>query len=160
MKPFSKSTGPRLSADLVDRLQDLIETNIDSSNNLNDAAEHIKDDAIAQLFRDIARQRSLFAEELKRFVRDSGEDPKKDGTLRGAAHRAWLDIRAAINAGNPYVVLIEVEREEDRIKHAYNDLLDRVTGSPAGESIQRQFQSIQQQHNAVKSLRDAYKVGE
>jgi uncharacterized protein (TIGR02284 family) len=150
-----------LDARTVNQLHDLIRMNIDSYRSLNDAGERIDHPDLGPFFRDLAAQRRRQADELQQFVAArSDEEPASGGTAAGTLHRMWMDLRAAINGGDVYVILIEVERAEDRIKDEYQELLDETHGAlndPLHEVLMRHSEQVVTAHDRVRQLRDAMK---
>ena len=147
-----------LSDKATEALQHLIKYNLDSYKGFNEAADQISHTGIAALFRELAGERNRMAEELKRFVAiGSDEEPEDAGHARGAMHRAWMDIRAALNGGDPYVILIEAERGEDAIKDAYKEALDEVQSGPVRETLMRQYAQVKEGHDRVRELRETFK---
>ena len=144
-----------LRDETVSKLQDLIQINIDSQQGFEQAAETIKDENVATLFRQIARDRNANSNELQRFVALNSETPEDDGSTLGAMHRWWLSARGALNGGDDYVVLIEAERGEDAIKHKYEDVLKETTGSPMNDVLTRQYATVKSQHDRIRDMRDA-----
>lgn len=151
------NTPANMDEGTVEKLQDLIQINIDSYNGFIEAAEKIDHENLAGLFRELATDRSGFAEELKQFVRMNEESPEQSGSGSAKAHRLWIDLRAALNGGDPYVILIEAERGEDKIKSKYEDALKDTAGSPVNDVLQRQYARVKAGHDRVRDLRDAQK---
>ncbi len=150
-------TKAHLSDDTINDLQTLIRYNIDSYDGFNESAEEIDDARIAQLFRDIANERSEFATELQNFVEYNGEEPVESGSIAAAVHRTWINVRSKLVGGEAYAVLAEAERGEDTIKAAYESILrDKPTGAMA-DVLQRQYLAVKRQHDKVRDLRDSYK---
>lgn len=142
----------------VDRLQKLIRYNIDACNGFNEAADKIDHEAVATLFRRLGEERRRQAEELKQFVTvASDEKPEDSGSATAAMHRAWIDLRAALNGGDPYVILIEAERGEDAIKGEYEDVLEETAGTPVNDVLLRQYMQVKRAHDSVRELRDSFK---
>ncbi len=144
-----------LEDDTIEALQDLIEVNIDSAKGLREAAEAIDHEAMTTLFHRVAKTRDSNASELQRYVRVNEEKPSDEGSLVGAVHRKWLELRAAINSGKPKVVLIEAERGEDAIKDKYEKLLVDTAGSAMNDVLTRQYGEVKKHHDLVRVLRDA-----
>jgi uncharacterized protein (TIGR02284 family) len=146
-----------LSDKATECLQDLIRYNIDAYKGFNEAADQISHASVAALFREMGAERQRMAEELKRYVAMSDEEPRDSGHARGAIHRAWIDLRAALNGGDPHVILIEAERGEDAIKDAYKNALDEVENTPVRELLMRQYAQVKDAHDRVRELRDSFK---
>lgn len=153
------NTSVKLTEQVVQRLNDLIRTNIDSSKGLHEAAEVVNDPELRSRFIDLARDRQINAAELRQFIEShQGWVDMDGGTVLGAAHRWWLDMRARMAGGDPAVVLNEAERGEDFIKHSYEDALHE-TGDPSVDHLlQRQYERVRSGHDAVRALRDAYEA--
>lgn len=148
-------TVSNLNKDSIDGIQGLIEINIDSAKGFREAADKIENARIAGFFRDCGAERDRFAAELKNLVRINGETPKDSGTIRGTAHRWWLDIRGTVAGGDEHSVLAEAERGEDAIKHRYESTLKHTAGSAVNDVLQRQYASVKSRHDQIRDMRDA-----
>ncbi len=144
-----------LKDETIAALQELIEVNIDSAKGLREAAEAIDHKVMTTLFSRVAAARDLHAGELRRFVQVNNEEPTDGGSVMGTVHRKWLELRAAINSGDPKVVLIEAERGEDTIKGKYEELLVDTAGSAMNDVLLQQFREVKKHHDLIRNLRDA-----
>ena len=141
----------------IDKLQDLIQINIDSVHGLTDAANAMEDSVVADLFRQIASDRRSFASELQMYVSWNGEDCCCEGeSLAAKVHQTWMNLRAKLNGGDTHVVLIEAERGEDHIKEAYETALKENPGSAVSEILHSQYAVVKAGHDRIRDLRDAY----
>lgn len=154
------TTHTKLTDETIDILQDLIRIDIDSAAGFREAAEAIDDPRCAELFRDLGRQRRAFGDELKTFVRWNDETPVDHGSIKGAVHRWWIDVKSRVKDGNTSTVLAEAERGEDAIKERYEEALRATVGSPAHDVIDRQYIAVKAGHDRVRDLRDAAKERE
>ena len=141
----------------ISKLQNLIQANIDSEKTLRDAARKVDDNQAAALFRDLAGEREMQARKLQQVVRAAGLDPKTTGTIRGALHQCFLDLRAAVNSGKAVVVLEEAERGEDHIQHLYRDVVADVEDSRLHAFLKKQAAAVVAGHDRVRDLRDLYR---
>lgn len=146
-----------LNDSTVEKLQKLIQCNVDSSDGFREAAEEISDSRVAGLFREMASQRSNLADQLKTYVEWNGERAEDDGSFAASVHRAWIDVRGKLNGGDPRVILIEAERGEDYIKEAYEDVLKETAGSAMNDILQSQYATVKRGHDQIRDLRDEYK---
>lgn len=144
-----------LKDDSIKGIQNLIEINIDSSRGFRDAADKIENGQIANFFRECGTERERFAGELKNIVRVNGKTPEDSGTIKGTAHRWWLDIRGTVTGGDEHAVLAEAERGEDAIKGQYEDTLKETAGSAVNDVLQRQYASVKARHDQIRDMRDA-----
>ncbi|QDT11934.1 PA2169 family four-helix-bundle protein [Planctomycetes bacterium K23_9] len=149
-------TKATLTDQTVEKLQKLIRANIDSYNGFHESAEEIDDSALTSLFKEIGDQRSAMATELQKFVEFNGKDAEDDGSVAAKTHRSWINIRAKLNGGDPYVILIEAERGEDHIKAAYEDVLKETAGSAMNDVLTEQYRHVKAGHDKIRDLRDSY----
>jgi uncharacterized protein (TIGR02284 family) len=150
-------TKTTLAKSTVKKLQELIQINIDSYNGFNEAADQVSDTALAELFRDLGAERSAQASELQSIVAANAEDPRDEGSMAAAAHRTWMDLRAALSSDDVGAVLSEAERGEDYIKDKYEDVLKEPAGSAVNDVIQRQFAAVKATHDRIRDMRDEHK---
>lgn len=140
----------------IEKLQDLIASNLDSCEVLTEAASATEDLSLRALFSGLVAARTDFAKELQAYVRLNGEEAKDSGTVGGAVRTQWVNFRAALNLKDPKVVLIEAERAEDSIKAAYEDVLKETAGSPLNAVLTTQYATVKAGHDRVRALRDSY----
>jgi uncharacterized protein (TIGR02284 family) len=138
-------------------LNDLITTLKDGQEGFRAAAEDVKSSELKTLFGEFSLQRSKFAGELQMLSRTvSGEEPEKNGSVAGAVHRGWIDLKAALVSRNDHAILAECERGEDSAVAAYRDALTSgKLPSQVMSAIQTQADAIQAAHDRVRDLRDA-----
>ena len=91
-------------------LNDLIETGRDGQRGYTTAAKDSKDVELMRVFSHYAAQRGNYIRELQQRVRAIGGDPDKHGSVSGAMHRGWIDLKAALTTNEPHAVLAECER--------------------------------------------------
>jgi uncharacterized protein (TIGR02284 family) len=135
-------------------LNSLIETCKDSEEGFRSAAEKLKDQQIHTLFLKFSLQRAKFAGELQMEVTGIGGEPAKSGSTVGAMHRGWIGLKSAITGDSDHAILEEAERGEDAAVKNYREALGVGLPSDLQSTVSRQFNEIQQTHNAVRDLRD------
>ena len=138
----------------IDVLQELIRTCRDGQQGYQDAAAHVSDPELKQFFNQTSIDRAQFAGELENEVQRLGEhDPERSGSVAGALHRAWFDVKQKLGGGD-HAVLSSVESGEDRARDAY----DRATRADLPENIrkivQRHYQRVLADHDRVRAFRD------
>jgi len=144
-----------LNKDTIKGIQNLIEINIDSSKGFDEAAEKIENPQIASMFRECGKERDRFAGELKTAAAINNVEPKDSGTLKGTAHRWWLNIRGTVTGGDEHTILADAERGEDSIKACYEKTLKETAGSPLNDVLQRQYAQVKARHDQIRDMRDA-----
>jgi uncharacterized protein (TIGR02284 family) len=140
--------------DYISTLNNLIETLKDGEEGFHKAAENVKRSDLKTLFNEYSRQRSQFASELQMEVTRLGGDAEKSGSVSGALHRGWIDVKGAVTSKDDHSVLEEGERGEDSAVKNYQTALGEDLPGDLRSIVEQQYQHIQQAHNRIRSLRD------
>lgn len=146
-----------LREETIEKVQEIIQANIDSRDGFLEAAEKIDDPAITAIFHGLANERSGHIDVLSQVVTSNGVQACRGGSTAAKLHRYFIDFRAALNGGDRYVLLVEAERGEDYIKHLYEDVLKNTAGSAVNDILQRQYAAVKKGHDRVRDLRDSLK---
>lgn len=144
--------------DVISTLNGLIETNKDGQQGFADAAEGVESSNIKSVFYEAGQQRAQFAGELQSLVRELGGDPENSGSVAGAIHRGWINIKSAVTGKDEKAILNEAERGEDSAVKAYKDALEQTLPANIQSTIQNQYSQVQATHDKVKALRDSYRA--
>ncbi len=139
----------------LDVLNDLVETCKDGQHGFRTAAEDAKDSELARIFAEFASQRTSFIAELQDRIRSLGGNPEKSGSVAGAMHRGWIDLKSALATNEPHAVLAECERGEDVAVSSYKKALEENLDPISRGIISRQYVAVQAAHDRVKQLRDS-----
>jgi uncharacterized protein (TIGR02284 family) len=144
---------------LTSALTSLIETCADDQEGFLTAAENVKNAELKLLFSEIAMQRLQFAKELRGLAQGFGGTIETGGTLAGAFHRAWMQLKAAVTGGDELAILTACERSEESTLARYREMLDRPD-LPADiqNVIRQQFVSIRPVQKCVRELRAVFKT--
>ena len=140
--------------EVVSILDDLIETCRDGQNGFQTAADHVTDPSTKRLLQGYSQQRAQFAGELQTIVREFGEDPTETGSVSGALHRGWMNLKGAVSGKDEHAILEECERAEDTSVESYEDALEKIVAADVASVIRRQYSAVQEAHNEIRSLRD------
>lgn len=140
---------------VVKALNDLIETSQDGTKGFAEAAEKATDASLKAELRKRSQQCASAAQELQAFVMSMGAEPEQGGTLKGAAHRGWIAVKAAVSDSN-VAVLEEVERGEDYAKAAYKKALKLELPLPLRNVVERQYEGTLRNHDRMRELRDTF----
>jgi uncharacterized protein (TIGR02284 family) len=142
----------------VDVLEDLIETCKDGQKGYQDAASHAKRSDLKTFFNEQSLERARFAGELQEERIRLGKTDKKDsGSVAATLHRAWIDTKVSMGAGDTSI-LESVEAGEDNAKEAYAKAVTADLPENLAQIVRRQAASVQKAHDHVKVLRDAAKA--
>ncbi len=141
--------------EVISTLNNLIETCKDGEQGFKEAAEGVERSDLKSTFYEYSQQRSQYAGVLQGLVRSLGGDPDTDGSISGAVHRGWINIKAAVTGQDEAAILNECERGEDYAKEAYEDALKMNLPANIQDVLRQQSQGVQAAHNRVKELRNA-----
>jgi len=146
--------------EIISTINGLIETLKDGQRGFKEAAEAVEDLQLKTLFNEYSLQRSRFAGELQSEAIRLGESkPEDSGSVSGAMHRAWIDLKSAVTSGDDHAILAECERGEDSAMKEYRDAMEKEElSSPIRQIVSRQFTEVQNAHDRIKQLRDATKT--
>ena len=135
-------------------IEKLAEICKDGEKGYKDAAEHSKRSDLKTFFSTQSSERARFARELQAVLMKLGKTEKKEsGTVAGALHRAWIDTKVGLGAGDKGI-LESVEKGEDEAKEAYQEAIGVALPTDVAEIVSRHARSIQTAHDQVKGLRD------
>jgi uncharacterized protein (TIGR02284 family) len=139
-------------------IEELIETCKDGQKGYQDAATQVKRSDLKAFFNEQSLERARFAGELQEERIRLGKSDKKDsGSVSAALHRAWIDTKVSMGAGDK-AILESVEAGEDNAKKAYEKAMTSDLPESIAQIVRRQAASVQAAHDKVKSLRDEAKA--
>ena len=141
--------------DVIDTLNDLIETSKDGEAGFRTCADGVKSTQLKEMFNKAAERCAQGAAELQAKVRELGGDPDRSGSASGSLHHAWVDIKSSITGMDEKAVLAECERGEDVAKRSYEDALKKDLPADVKSIVERQYQGVKQNHDRVRDLRNA-----
>ena len=108
------------------------------------------------MFTSRAAERRQVATQLQAEVSRLGGTPEDDGTALAAAHRMFLNLKAAVVARDDKAIVGEVERGEDHIKAKFEDARKDGELSPeVRAAIQQGYGSVRQGHDQMRDLKQA-----
>ena len=143
--------------DHIHLVNGLVETTIDSADGYAEAAKDAEGGRYKELFERRAQERRSIASELQDEVRRLGGEPKDDGTILAAAHRAFLNLKDAVTKGDEAVVN-EVEAGEDHIKAKYEKALQDGDVDPQTRAvIERAWMSVKSGHDQMRDIKHMLK---
>lgn len=136
-------------------LNSLTKTTLDSMKGYADACEE-SDGTYREMFDSMSRERSQVASKLQAQVAVLGGDPEDDSSFTAAAHRTFMDLRAAISGRDEEQIIKEVERGEDHIKNKYEEALkDGDLTVETRQVIEQGYESVRKGHDRVSAIKHA-----
>jgi uncharacterized protein (TIGR02284 family) len=142
--------------DAVSVVKELIETCKDGQKGYQDGASKVKRPDVKTFFNEQSLERGRFAGELEaelHRLEPGDKDKKVSGSVAGSLHRAWIDTKVNLGAGDK-AILEWMEQGEDRAKDAYQKASSGSLPGNVAELVRRQAASVQKAHDKVKNLRD------
>lgn len=140
--------------DVISELNDLIETCEDGKKGFRTAADSVKNPEARTFFNDRIRLIERGEQELKGEVRRLGGDPENRGTVSGALHRGWMNLKSAVTGKDDEAILAECERGEDAAVRNYENALKKDLPPEIHTMVQRQYQGVVQNRDRVRSLKN------
>ncbi len=135
----------------TDTLVELARTLRDSEQGYRTAADDTADPQLKSIFNGLARTRAEQADALEAQIRGSGGQPAARGTMSGALHRYFMDLKSALAGYDRLAVLEEVARGEAYAEAAF----DGAKREPLGPEVRKVVQRL---HDGVKASRDRFRA--
>ncbi len=140
---------------LIDTVNDLVETCKDGEYGFLSCAEHAGSVDLKQLFTRRAEECQRGAAELQAIVMQHGGIAEDGGTARGAMHRGWVAVRGTLAGYSDAAMLEECERGEDTALARYRWVLESGELPLAVRStIERQLDGVKRNHAEIRTLRE------
>ena len=147
--------GTTSNDDVIDTLNDVLESCRDGEFGFRECADHAKSQDLKVLLNRHSAECRDAGFELLNVIKSVGGTPDEGGTASGALHRGWVAVRAALTTYDDKAVLDECERGEDAALVRYRKALKEELPVEARVVLERQLQGAQRNHDEVKALRDA-----
>jgi uncharacterized protein (TIGR02284 family) len=116
---------------MIDQLNRLIAVNKDAEEGFLAAAESIKNSQLETLLQGYAKQHAKFLAELEQEVERLGGTPATSGTLGGAIHRGWTDLKSTLSGHSAASLLASCETAEQSAEAAYSEV---AKANPSGQT--------------------------
>jgi uncharacterized protein (TIGR02284 family) len=143
--------------DVIDTLNDLLESCRDGEYGFTTSAEHAKSPEIKSALTRHAQECRAGGLELQTLIRQLGGESDDGGSVSGALHRGWVAVRGTLSGYSDQAMLDECERGEDAAVARYRKALKEKLPDSIRSVVQRQAEGVQRNHDQVKAMRDAYK---
>ncbi len=135
-------------------LNTLIAATLDNAMGFKDAAEDAASSRFATIFNKFVHSRGRVAASLQAEVRGLGGKPEDSISLRGAAHRSFIDLKQALAGKNDKAIIEEIWRGESRIREKFEEALkDRALRPHALMAILEGFSVIRSSQNRINQLK-------
>jgi len=144
-------------SEVEDTLRSVIESLIDGQEGFQKIGDNLKDETLKRYFLAESLKRAQFRGDLEEVLHQEGvHDIKEKGSVTGAIHRTWGDIKTKLGGGD-HTLLETAEQGEDAAKKAYADAMEKELPLPIRQILATQAAHIQSSHDYVKAARDIRK---
>jgi uncharacterized protein (TIGR02284 family) len=141
----------------ISTLNSLIETLKDGQEGFREASHEVEAAELKTVLLEYSVQRENYATELQQLAKSLGDpSPATTGSLMGAVHRGWIDLKAALVTRNAHAILAECERGEDSAVAEYEKALSGNSLSTfLRERVTSQYNGVKAAHDRIRALRDS-----
>ena len=143
---------------VVGTLNHLIVTCKDGLEGFHNAGAGVQNTELKRLFATYEQQRRKLMAELRPEVLSLGGDPEKGGTVSGAVHRGWLNLKQVLTGANDDAVVDEAERSEDIAVESYLAALKEDLPPAVRIIVLRQYDEVKKAHDRISALKKAQKM--
>lgn len=147
-----------MSDNITSILNDLVETSKDGEKGFRTAAEDTKNAELQAVFLRRAQDCATGAADVQQLVVRLGGKPDEGGSVAGAVHRGWVNLKAAVSGRTDLAILEECERGEDVAKARYRKALEETLPEDIRVVVQRQYDGVLRNHDQIRDLRDRYRA--
>ena len=135
-------------------LNTLIATLFDSIDGYEKSAADVRDPDLAGKFTRRAEERRNAVTGLQHAVRAAGGSPDDDGSIAGAAHRMFVNLKTAVTGSDDKALVNEIERGEDYLKEKFEAALGNADlSATARTAVQTAWSSVRAGHDEMSRLK-------
>jgi uncharacterized protein (TIGR02284 family) len=139
--------------DLPEFLNHLIEVCRDGEHGYMTAASDVENTELASIFRQYAEQRAKFSGELKEEIVRLGGTPVEHGTVTGAIHRGWINVKSTLTGSSSEAVIAACETGEDSAAASFEQAVDTNISGQTRTMVERQAKQIREAHSHMLRLK-------
>ena len=145
-------TSGSVNEKVIATLNGLIETCKNGEEGFRTAAEGVSDQGTRTAFAKFSRDRWQMARDLQDEVQGLGGKPETAGSVGGAVHRGWMNLKSAVTGNDDQKIIAEAERGEDVAKAAYQSALEQDLPSQVRALVERQAVEVRAVHDRVRAM--------
>ncbi len=140
--------------DVVDQLNELIETCKDGEYGFRTCAEHAQSPQLRSTFEGRANECRQGAAELQECAARFGGKAETTSSVSGTLHRGWVKVKGTLGGDTDLSMLEECERGEDAALERYRAALKESLPESVASIVRRQYEGVKRNHDQIRSLRD------
>jgi uncharacterized protein (TIGR02284 family) len=141
-----------MADDTVSQLNHLVEVCRNGENGFRRAAIASQDAHLRSVLAEYASQREQFATQLRYQVSRLGGRPENEGTIAGAVHRKWMDLRSAVSSYAERALIRECERGERFALASYKLALENGLDPQVAQLVEAQRAQIELAYRDLQQL--------
>jgi uncharacterized protein (TIGR02284 family) len=133
-------------------LDDLISTCKDGENGYRSAKEDVDREDLKELFGSLSEQRARLAADLQAAGHPQEDVAGRGGTLAAKVHRGWMDLKAAVQHGDPRTILHEIDRGERAALKHYEEALQQAMPPDIHALLERHYGQLKVTYGRIRAL--------
>lgn len=134
-------------------LHDILNTAYDSAEGYHTAATAVRNPELSEFFESCATDRREAISDLRKLLRDLGEEAGPRASLGGELHRALIAFRGAVERGDASAILAECERGEHNALRHYEHALEQKMPMQVASVLLDQASRVRSAHAAYERMR-------
>jgi uncharacterized protein (TIGR02284 family) len=134
-------------------LNSLVKVCLDGEHGYRAAAADVENSELQGIFKQYEDQRTKFAKELRAEIGRLGGESTDTGTVGGAIHRGWLNVKSAVTGSSAEAILAACETGEDSAAVAFERAVDSTIGGETRVIVGRQAKQIREAHRHILRLK-------
>jgi uncharacterized protein (TIGR02284 family) len=146
------------TADIIARLNGLIEVCKNGELGYAEAARLVEDTRLQTIFQGYSKERAGFVKALQEEVEKLGGTPADSGTLGAALHRGWMELKAAATLGDGGAILAACETGEDSAWTHYKEATDSDISGHSRALVDKQWEKIKEAIAHLQHLQGEWSV--
>lgn len=115
-----------MTTNVIAVLNGLIETSKDGERGFMKTAEDANHASVKDALLESADRCTRCARELQDLVLKLGGKPEGGGSVAGALHRGWLDVKSAVGSRADHAILADCEKGEGAAKKRFHEALEKT----------------------------------
>ncbi|MGB5941692.1 MAG: PA2169 family four-helix-bundle protein [Leeuwenhoekiella sp.] len=132
------------------KLNELLEKNYDAEAGYKQAADQVGNNSLKEYFNARAKNRYDFGHQLKAEMKTFGVEPDKGTSLKGDAHRTWINLKSTFTSDKDEAVLEETIRGEKSFIDEYDEVINNENLPASTKNI-----LVSQRNSVVDALETA-----
>lgn len=145
---LTDATNPSKTAS---KLNSLIETLHDSHDGYKECATETKNLKLKVLFQTLASTRESQINTLQQEVTRLYKEPAKSGTMLGAAHRLFVDLKSMLTGRDNEAIINEIRRGENHLIENYREAIQSEIYVDIKPLLVEQLQTIEKNLQTINT---------